>query len=113
MSSERRRRAVFAVLMGLAILGAAALMASVLVEDMTWRVALQVTGLVTSSAASLAVVLTVRRWGAADDFWWLDSGSGADGADTADTADSADSAAPVERAAGRGPVYTPRPDADR
>jgi len=110
VSSERRRRAVFAVLMGLAILGAAALMASVLVEDMTWRVALQVTGLVTSSAASLAVVLTVRRWGAADDFWWLDSGSGAD---TADTGNTADSAAPVERAAGRGPVYTPRPDADR
>lgn len=96
MSSERRRRTVFATLMGLAIIGAAALMASVLVEDMTWRVALQVAGLATCGVASLAVVLTVRRWGAADDFWWLDAGPAADPADPA-----------------RGPVYTPGPDADR
>ena len=70
MGSERRRRAVFAALLSLAILGAVAVMASVLVDDLTWRVVAQVVGLVTSSAASLAVVLTVRRWGVADDFWW-------------------------------------------
>ena len=74
VTTERRRRALFAALLGIAILGATAFMASVLVEDMTWRVALQITGLATCSAASVAVVVTVRRWGAADDFWWLDSG---------------------------------------
>ena len=58
-------------------------MASVLVEDMTWRVALQIAGLATCSVASLAVVLTVRRWGAADDFWWLDSGSATEPTDSA------------------------------
>ena len=110
MAGEHRRRTVSALLLGIAILGAAALMASVLVEDMTWRVALQVAGLATCSLSSLALVLAVRRWGAADDFWWLDSGSGAD---TADTAHTEDTAAPVERAVGHGPAYVPGPDADR
>lgn len=98
MTTERRRRALFAALLGLAILGAAAFMVSVLVEDMTWRVALQIAGLATCSAASLAVVLTVRRWGAADDFWWLDSGPPAE---------------PGPPATGRDPAPVPGSDADR
>ena len=107
MASDRRRRTVFAVLLGLAIAGAGALMASVLVEDMTWRVALQVAGLATCSVASLAVVLTVRRWGAADDFWWIDSGS------TPDTPETNDTTGPVERAGRRGAAYIPGPHTDR
>ena len=98
MASERRRRTVFALLLGLAILGAAAFMASVLVENPTWRAVLQVGGLATCSVASLAVVLKVRRWGAADDFWWLDYGSAAE---------------PTEPATGRDSARTPGPDADR
>jgi protein-S-isoprenylcysteine O-methyltransferase Ste14 len=96
-----RRHTVSALLLGIAILGAAALMASVLVEDMTWRVALQVAGLATCSVASLALVLTVRRWGAADDFWW--PGTGAPG----------QSVEPAGPAAGRGAALTPETDADR
>jgi protein-S-isoprenylcysteine O-methyltransferase Ste14 len=98
VTTERRRRALFAALLGIAILGATAFMASVLVEDMTWRVALQITGLATCSAASVAVVLTVRRWGAADDFWWLDSESAAES---------------TEPTAGRDSARVPGPDADR
>jgi protein-S-isoprenylcysteine O-methyltransferase Ste14 len=89
---------VFAALLGLAILGAAAVMASVLVENMTARVVLQVAGLVTCSAASVAVVLTVRRWGAADDFWWLDSRPATD---------------PTEPATGRDSARTPGRATDR
>jgi hypothetical protein len=89
VASERRRRAVFAVMLGLAILGAVVVMASVLVENMTARVVLQVAGLVTCSAASVAVVLTVPRWGAADDFWWLDSDSATDTAEPTIGRDSA------------------------
>jgi protein-S-isoprenylcysteine O-methyltransferase Ste14 len=98
VASERRRRALFVTLLGLAILGAVALMSSVLIEDMTLRVALQVAGVVTSSAASLAVVLKVRRWGAADDFWWLDSEPAIE---------------PTEPTAGRDPARIPGPDTDR
>ena len=98
VASERRRRAVFAVMLGLAILGAVVVMASVLVENMTARVVLQVAGLVTCSAASVAVVLTVRRWGAADDFWWLDSDSATD---------------PAEPTIGRDSARTPGGDTDR
>jgi hypothetical protein len=98
VASERRRRTVFAALLGLAILGAAAVMASVLVENMTARVVLQVVGLVTCSAASVAVVLTVRRWSAADDFWWLDSGPPSD---------------PTEPPTGRGSARTPGRGTDR
>jgi protein-S-isoprenylcysteine O-methyltransferase Ste14 len=98
VASEYRRRALFAALLGLAILGAVALMSSVLIEDMTWRVVLQVAGVATSSAASLAVVLKVRRWGAADDFWWLDSESAAES---------------TEPTAGRDSARVPGPDADR
>lgn len=89
MTSEYRRRALFVALLGLAILGAVVLMSSVLVEDMTWRIVLQVAGVATSSAASLAVVLKVRRWGAADDFWWLDSESAAEPTEPATRRDSA------------------------
>ena len=95
MDSERGRRTVFAALLGLAVLGPVAVMASVLVEDMTWRVVSQVVGLMTCSAASLAVVVTVRRWGVADDFWWLDSGPDAEPTPDGDVA------------------RTPGPDADR
>jgi hypothetical protein len=98
VASEHRRRAVFVALLGLAILGAVALMSSVLIEDMFWRVALQVGGLATSSAACLAVVLKVRRWGAADDFWWLDSESATE---------------PTEPAASRDSARIPGRDADR
>jgi protein-S-isoprenylcysteine O-methyltransferase Ste14 len=104
VASERRRRAVFAVMLGLAILGAVVVMASVLVENMTARVVLQVAGLVTCSAASVAVVLTVRRWGAADDFWWLDS-------DSDSATDSATD--PAEPTIGRDSARTPRGDTDR
>jgi protein-S-isoprenylcysteine O-methyltransferase Ste14 len=106
VASERRRRAVFAVMLGLAILGAVVVMASVLVENMTARVVLQVAGLVTCSAASVAVVLTVRRWGAADDFWWLDSDSDSDSA-----TDSATD--PAEPTIGRDSARTPGGDTDR
>jgi hypothetical protein len=85
VASERRRRTVCAALLALSILGAVALMASVLVENMTARVILQIAGLVTCSTASVAVVLTVRRWGAADDFWWLDSTRPTTGRDSART----------------------------
>ena len=95
MDSERGRRTVFAALLGLAVLGAVAVMASVLVEDMTWRVVSQVVGLVTCSAASLAVVVTVRRWGVADDFWWIDSRPDTEATPEGDVA------------------RTPGPDADR
>ena len=101
MTTERRRRALFAALLGLAILGAAAFMASVLVEDMTWRVALQVAGLATCSLSSLALVLAVRRWGAADDFWWPDTGP------------AGESVEPTGRAAGRSAAHSPGTDADR
>ena len=100
MASERRRRTLFAVMLGLAILGAVALMASVLVENMTARVVLQVAGLVTCSVASVAVVLTVRHWGAPDDFWWLDS----------DTDSATDPAGPTT---GRESARTPGGDTDR
>jgi hypothetical protein len=101
VAGEHRRRTVSALLLGIAILGAAALMASVLVEDMTWRVALQVAGLATCSLSSLALVLTVRRWGAADDFWWPDTGP------------AGESVEPTGRAAGRGAAHSPGTDADR
>jgi hypothetical protein len=101
VAGEHRRRTVSALLLGIAILGAAALMASVLVEDMAWRVALQVAGLATCSVASLVLVLTVRRWGAADDFWWPDTGP------------AAESVEPTGPAAGRGTAHRPDTDADR
>jgi protein-S-isoprenylcysteine O-methyltransferase Ste14 len=104
VASERRRRTLFAVMLGLAILGAVALMASVLVENMTARVVLQVAGLVTCSVASVAVVLTVRHWGAPDDFWWLDSDS------DSDTDSATDPAGPTT---GRESARTPGGDTDR
>ena len=73
MTTEGRRRVVFAALLGSAILGAVAFMASVMIGDAAWRVALQVCGLAVCAAASVSAVLTVRRWSAGDDFWWPDS----------------------------------------
>jgi hypothetical protein len=110
VASERRRRTLFAVMLGLAILGAVALMASVLVENMTARVVLQVAGLVTCSVASVAVVLTVRHWGAPDDFWWLDSDSDTDTDTDTDTDSATDPAGPTT---GRESARTPGGDTDR
>ena len=98
MTSERRRRTVFGAMLGLAILGAVALMASVLVENMTARVVLQIAGLVTCVTAPVAVVVTVRRWGRHDDFWWLDSDPPTDRA---------------EPSAGRGSAHAQARDTDR
>ena len=106
MASERRRRTLFAVMLGLAILGAVVLMASVLVENMTARVVLQVAGLVTCSLASVAVVLTVRHWGAPDGFWWLDADADADSDADSDTD-------PAEPTTGRESARTPGGDTDR
>ena len=72
MTGEGRRRTVFAVLLGVAILGAVALMASVMLDGM-WRMTLQFGGVAVCAAASLAVVLIVRRWSTDDGFWWPDS----------------------------------------
>jgi hypothetical protein len=73
MASERRRRTVFTGLLVAAVLGAMSFMASVLVDDMGWRIALQIVGLTICALASGSAVLTVRRWSADDDFWWIDS----------------------------------------
>ena len=77
ITGERRRRAVFVVLLGTAVLGAAVFMSSVMLDG-TWRTALQVGGLGACAAASLAAVLSVRHWSVGDDFWWLDSGGDTD-----------------------------------
>jgi hypothetical protein len=69
---ERRRRLVFAVLLGVALLGALAFMASVLLDDTFWRILTQVVGLTASATTATSLVVTVRRWGADDDFWWPD-----------------------------------------
>jgi hypothetical protein len=73
MAVARRRRTVFGVLLAVAICGAAMFTTSVLLEDMTWRLVLQMAGLGACGAASGTAVLAVRRWGADDDFWGLDA----------------------------------------
>jgi hypothetical protein len=72
VKTERRRRLVFAVLLGVALLGALAFMASVLLDDTFWRILTQVVGLTASAVTATSLVVTVRRWGADDDFWWPD-----------------------------------------
>ena len=72
MRTERRRRVVFSVLLAVALLGALAFMASVLLDDIFWRTVTQVVGLTASAATATTLVVTVRRWGADDDFWWPD-----------------------------------------
>ncbi len=72
MRTECRRRVVFSVLLAVALLGALAFMASVLLDDTFWRTVTQVVGLTASAATATSLVVTVRRWGADDDFWWPD-----------------------------------------
>jgi hypothetical protein len=71
--TERRRRTIFCGLLAVAVLGATVVMTSVVLGDAHWRVGLQVAGLGGSGLSSFALVALVRRWGAADDFWWPDS----------------------------------------
>ncbi len=62
--SERARRAVFGVLFVLAVLGAAGLMGSALVEESEPRTALQVVGAATAVGfGTTASVLAWRWWG--------------------------------------------------
>jgi hypothetical protein len=63
---------VFSVLLAVALLGALAFMASVLLDDIFLRTVTQVVGLTASAATATTLVVTVRRWGADDDFWWPD-----------------------------------------
>lgn len=72
MRTECRRRVVFSVLLAVALLGALAFMASVLLDDTFWRTFTQVVGLTAAAATATSLVVTVRRWGADDDFWWPD-----------------------------------------
>ena len=66
--NERARRAVFGVLFVLAVLGAAGLMASALVEDSEPRTTLQIFGAITAVGfGAVASVLAWRWWGS-----WLD-----------------------------------------
>jgi hypothetical protein len=66
--TERARRAVFGVLFTLAVLGAAALMASGLVDDSRARAALQVAGGATAVVfGTVASVLAWRWWGGRTD----------------------------------------------
>ena len=50
MTTERRRRVVFAGLLAVAVLGAVAFMASVLLDDPLWRTVTQVVGLAPRSS---------------------------------------------------------------
>jgi len=62
--NERTRRSVFGVLFVLAVLGAAGLMGSALVEDAGPRAALQIAGAITAVGfGALASVLAWRWWG--------------------------------------------------
>jgi hypothetical protein len=70
---EWLRRTIFCTLLAVAVVGATAFMTSVVLADVHWRVGLQVVGLGGSGLSSAALVALVRRWGAADDFWWPDS----------------------------------------
>ena len=45
VTTERRRRLIFAGLLAVAVLGAVAFMASVLLDDLLWRTVTQVVGL--------------------------------------------------------------------
>jgi hypothetical protein len=73
VATERRRRLVFAGLLAVAVLGAVAFMASVLLDDLLWRTVTQVVGLGASLVTATSLVVNVRRWGADDDFWWPDT----------------------------------------
>jgi hypothetical protein len=70
---ERCRRALYCTLLVVAVVGATAVMTSVVLGDAHWRVGLQVAGLGGSGLSSVALVALVTRWSAADDFWWPDS----------------------------------------
>ena len=62
--SERARRSVFGVLFVLAVLGAAGLMGSALVEDTGPRTVLQIFGAITAVGfGAMASVLAWRWWG--------------------------------------------------
>ncbi len=73
VTTERRRRLVFAGLLAVAVLGAVAFMASVLLDDLLWRTVTQVVGLGAALVTATSLVVNVRRWGADDDFWWPDT----------------------------------------
>ena len=74
MTTERGRRLIFAGLLTVAVLGAAAFMASVLLDDLFWRTVTQVVGLGAALVTATSLVLNVRRWGVEDDIWWPDNG---------------------------------------
>ena len=59
VTTERRRRLVFAGLLAVAVLGAVAFMASVLLDDPLWRTVTQVVGL--GAALVTATSLVVKR----------------------------------------------------
>ena len=62
--NERTRRSVFGVLFVLAVLGAAGLMGSALVEDAGLRTVLQIFGGITAVGfGAMAAVLAWRWWG--------------------------------------------------
>ncbi len=62
--NERTRRSVFGVLFVLAVLGAAGLMGSALVEDAGLRTVLQIFGGITAVGfGAMASVLAWRWWG--------------------------------------------------
>ena len=73
MTTERRRRVVVAGVLAVAVLGAVAFMASVLLDDPLRRTVTQVVGLGASLVTATSLVVKVRRWGADDDFWWPDT----------------------------------------
>jgi hypothetical protein len=73
VATGRRRRALFVVLLSVAIVGAAVFTTSVLAHDLTWRLVLQVGGLAACAAATTTAAVAVLRWGSDDDFWWLDA----------------------------------------
>jgi len=73
VTTERGRRLIFAGLLAVAVLGAVAFMASVLLDDLLWRTVTQVVGLGVALVTATSLVVHVRRWGADDDFWWPDT----------------------------------------
>jgi len=60
--SERARRGVFAALFVLALLGATGLMASALVGDPFWRVAVQILSLLGAVVFGAASAVCAWRW---------------------------------------------------
>lgn len=62
---ERTRRIVVALLLGLAVAGAAGLMTSVLLGDPGWRMYLQIAGAGAAVGGSAACAVLAWRW-----WWW-------------------------------------------